>query len=66
MTQGNSRGATSVMPGTADASAYVPLRQPAFRALSPRRLNGAFRREHSAISYTSLHSRITNAFSDIG
>ena len=33
MTQGNSRGATGVMPGTADASAYAPLRQPVFRAL---------------------------------
>jgi hypothetical protein len=33
MTQGNSRGATGVAPGTADASAYAPLRQPVFRAL---------------------------------
>src|SRR5215468_3194461 len=33
MTQGNSRGATGVMPGTAEASAYAPLRQPVFRAL---------------------------------
>src|SRR5260370_3289412 len=33
MTQGNSRGAAGVTPGTADASAYAPLRQPVFRAL---------------------------------
>src|SRR6267154_1690106 len=33
MTQGNSRGAIGVMQGTADASAYAPLRQPVFRAL---------------------------------
>jgi hypothetical protein len=33
MTPGNSRAATGVRPGTADASAYAPLRQPVFRAL---------------------------------
>jgi MFS family permease len=33
MIQGNSRGATDVTPGTGDASAYAPLRQPVFRAL---------------------------------
>jgi hypothetical protein len=33
MTQGNSRVATGVTPGTADASAYAPLRHPVFRAL---------------------------------
>jgi hypothetical protein len=33
MTPGNSRGATGVKPGTADASAYAPLRRPVFRAL---------------------------------
>ena len=33
MTEGNSRGATGVRLGTADASAYAPLRQPVFRAL---------------------------------
>jgi MFS family permease len=33
MTPRNSFGATGVRPGTADASAYAPLRQPVFRAL---------------------------------
>ncbi len=33
MTQRNRRGATGVMPGAAEASAYAPLRQPVFRAL---------------------------------
>src|SRR6516162_4662123 len=33
MTQGNSRGATGRTPGTAEASASAPLRQPVFRAL---------------------------------
>jgi hypothetical protein len=32
MTQANRLGAAGVMPGTADASAYAPLRRPVFRA----------------------------------
>ena len=32
MTPGNGRAATGVRPGTADASACAPLRQPGFRS----------------------------------